>query len=75
MSENKMAEIAKLFGVELDEEFVFELEKRECITGKFTYDKGFVIRIHNSDWFAPLGVFDYLMLGKAKIKKLNQEER
>lgn len=73
--DNHMLEIARLFGVELDEEFVFELEKGECITGKFTYDKGFVIRIHNSDWFAPIGVFEYLMLGKAKITKLNPEER
>lgn len=74
MVENKMAEVVKLLGVELDEEFEIVWDDGVRSIGKFTAEDGFLEKIQET-WIKPLGIFEEILLGKAKITKLNRKDR
>lgn len=69
--DNHMLEIARLFGVELDEEFEITWSNGVRAIGKFTAEDGFVEKTLGT-WIRILGAFEEILLGKAKIMKLNQ---
>ena len=72
--DNHMLEIARLFGVDLNEEFEIAWDNNVRSIGKFTAEDGFLEKIQ-ATWIKPFGVFEDILLGNAKITKLNQEER
>ena len=72
--DNHMLEIARLFGVELDEEFEITWSNGVRAIGKFTAEDGLLEKIQ-ATWIKPFGVFEDILLGNAKITKLNRDDR
>lgn len=66
MSENKMAEVAKLLGVELNEEFGL---KNSYFRYKFTI-KGLRKRYHTEEEWGYSAMLDDLLLGRVEIVKI-----
>lgn len=68
MAENKMAEVAQLFGKKLGEEFVAEYIGRKDIidTARFTVD-GFETKNAFGNWVEDLGMLMWLLKGEAVI--------
>ena len=72
--DNHMLEIARLFGVDLNEEFEVVWDNGVRSIGKFTAEDGLLEKIQ-ATWIKPFGIFEEILLGKAKITKLNRDDR
>lgn len=67
MAENKMAEVAALLGVKLDEEFIVYNEYRKNMTCKIT-EKGLFFYHGSYDaWWQDSGLLSELITGEAVI--------
>lgn len=68
MNNNKMAEIAKIFGKELDEEFSILTPRGKIRKVKFTADRGLLYYDNvEHEWNKNFGFLNFLCEGKAVI--------
>ena len=66
MAENKMEQIAKMFGKKLDEEFMARLKVGFEINCKFT-SEGLKQEIVDGDWYDNDNFLRLLLMGRAEI--------